>query len=74
MDVKCYYLAEIIINKHNKEEGINGAKRLLKHLDMLDFKTYSGTTKTNTIYIEKSGWIRAKCSGLLHDYNSIGKF
>jgi hypothetical protein len=42
-------------------DEINGAK----HLNILyaRFKTYSGTTKSNTIYIEKSGWIRAKCSG-----------
>jgi predicted deacylase len=27
----------------------------------------------NTIYIEKSGWIRAKCSGLLHDHWQLVK-
>lgn len=62
------------INNDIADEGINGAKRLLKHLDMLDLKHTAVQQKSNTIYIEKSGWIRAKCSGLLHDFNTIGKF
>jgi predicted deacylase len=41
---------------------------------MLDPKHFVTKQKTPTIYIEKSGWIRAKCSGLLHDYDTIGKF
>lgn len=62
------------INNSVAEEGVNGAKRLLKHLDMLDLKHTVVPQKSNTIYIEKSGWIRAKCSGLLHDFNTVGKF
>ena len=62
------------INTSIADEGINGAKRLLAHLDMLDPKHSVPQQQSNTIYIEKSGWIRAKCSGLLHDYNMIGKF
>ena len=62
------------INNDIADEGINGAKRLLKHLDMLDLKHTAVQQKSNTIYIEKSGWIRAKCSGLLHDFNTVGKF
>jgi predicted deacylase len=62
------------INNHIADEGVNGVKRLLSHLDMLDPKHIVIPQKTPTIYIEKSGWVRAKCSGLLHDYNTIGTF
>ncbi|MFV5685199.1 succinylglutamate desuccinylase/aspartoacylase family protein [Flavobacterium sp. GB2R13] len=62
------------INNEVADEGVNGVKRLLAHLDMLDPKHFVTKQKTPTIYIEKSGWIRAKCSGLLHDYDTIGKF
>lgn len=55
-------------------EGISGAKRFLNHFDMLDPKHTATPQKLNTIYIEKSGWIRAKCSGLMQDYNTLGKF
>lgn len=62
------------INNSIAEEGVNGVKRLLFHLNMLNPKTNVTEQKNPTIYIEKSGWIRAKCSGLLHDYNMIGTF
>ena len=62
------------INNHIAGEGVNGVKRLLSHLDMLDPKHNVIQQKIPTIYIEKSGWVRAKCSGLLHDYNTIGTF
>ena len=62
------------INNQIADEGINGVKRLLSHLDMLDPKHNVIQQKTPSIYIEKSGWVRAKCSGLLHDYNTIGTF
>jgi hypothetical protein len=41
---------------------------------MLDPKHTISKPNSPSIYIEKSGWIRAKCSGLLHDYNTIGTF
>lgn len=62
------------INISIAEEGVNGVKRLLSHLNMLDPKHSIDKQKTPTIYIEKSSWIRAKCSGLLHDSNTIGSF
>jgi predicted deacylase len=62
------------INQHVAQEGIDGVKRLLKYLEMLDPKQFAPTQKKQTIYIEKSGWLRAKCSGLLIDYNLVGKF
>lgn len=77
MDVKMLLFEggkSLDINNAIADEGINGAKRLLSHLDMLDPKHTVVHQKFNTIYIEKSGWIRAKCSGLLHDYDTVGKF
>ncbi len=62
------------INISIADEGVNGVKRLLAHLNMLDPKHIPKQQKSSTIYIEKSRWIRAKSSGLLHDYNTIGSF
>lgn len=62
------------INNDVAQEGINGVKRLLKHLDMLNPKHFAPPQKKQTIYIEKSGWLRAKCSGLLIDNNMVGTF
>ena len=62
------------INSEIASEALNGAKRFLHHLDMLSEKHQTIKQQKSTIYIEKSGWIRAKCSGLLHDGNLIGQF
>lgn len=62
------------INNDITDEGVNGTKRLLFHLDMLNPKHAVAEQKSSTIYIEKSGWIRARCSGLLHDFNTVGTF
>lgn len=62
------------IDKAVTAEGVNGAKRLLAHLDMIGEKHQVEKQKKRTIYIEKSGWLRAKCSGLFHDKNLIGCF
>ena len=62
------------INHDVAQEGINGVKRLLNHLGMLDPKHDVPIQKKPTIYIEKSNWLRAKCSGLLIDQNLVGQF
>lgn len=62
------------INSDIAIQGVNGVKRLLHHLNMLPLKQTVCTEDHPTIYIEKSGWIRAKCSGLFHDYEMVGKF
>lgn len=77
MDVKMLLFEggkSLDINNHIADEGVNGVKRLLAHLDMLEPNHIVMQQKTPTIYIERSGWVRAKCSGLLHDYNTIGTF
>lgn len=62
------------INESVANAGVAGAKRFLSHLNMLDSRHIVEQPEENTIYIEKSSWIRAKCSGLLHDHNTIGAF
>jgi predicted deacylase len=62
------------INDSVANAGIAGAKRFLSHLNMLDSRHIVEQPEDDTIYIEKSSWIRAKCSGLLHDNNTIGTF
>ncbi len=62
------------INTDVAQVGIDGVKRLLSHLDMLTQNHSLASQKSKPIYIEKSGWLRAKCSGLLHDGNLIGRF
>jgi uncharacterized protein len=62
------------INMSVAKEGVNGVKRILGYLDMLNVKQIAEKQKNKTIYIEKSGWLRAKCSGLFHDNNLIGCF
>jgi hypothetical protein len=62
------------INIPVADAGIAGVKRILKHFDMLDPKQIIEEHDKKTIYIEKSFWIRAQCSGLLHDNGYIGSF
>lgn len=43
-------------------EGLNGCLRLMKHLKMIATKT----SKSSSVFLEKSSWVRAKSSGLFH--------
>ena len=62
------------INDSVAHAGVSGAKRFLSHLNMLESRHILDNQEQKTIYIEKSAWIRAKYSGLLHDHNTIGTF
>ena len=62
------------INDSVAHAGVSGVKRFLSHLDMLESRHILDNQEQKTIYIEKSAWIRAKYSGLLHDHNTIGTF
>lgn len=62
------------INNQIALEGVNGTKRLLHHLGMLNEKHKIVHQLSKTIYLDKSGWLRAKCSGLFHDNNFVGNF
>lgn len=62
------------INTDVATEGVNGVKRILSSLNMLKETIEVPKAEKRTIYIEKSGWVRAKCSGLLHDGKLIGQY
>lgn len=62
------------INDSIVNEGLEGVKRFLEHLDMLNAKHRTIKSKEDSIYIEKSTWIRANSSGLLHNAISISSF
>ncbi len=61
------------INTEVAIDAVNGTKRLLAHLEMLDDCHEAPQAEKPTLYLEKTSWIRAKNSGLFIDYNSIGK-
>ncbi|OCB77302.1 succinylglutamate desuccinylase/aspartoacylase family protein [Flavobacterium crassostreae] len=56
------------------DTGVAGVKRFLAHLNMLSLETSPEEPAQKTIYIQKSAWLRAKCSGLLHDNGYLGAF
>ncbi|MFD2563360.1 succinylglutamate desuccinylase/aspartoacylase family protein [Aquimarina rubra] len=60
-------------NKDIAREGVHGTMRLLNHFDMLHTSFVVPEIKTETIFIKKSSWIRAKYSGLLHVKIPYGK-
>ncbi|SEK86230.1 hypothetical protein SAMN04487910_1325 [Aquimarina amphilecti] len=60
-------------NRDIAREGVLGVIRILDHLDMLETSFPIPETISNTIVVEKSFWIRAKYSGLLHIKIPYGK-
>jgi len=53
-------------NKYIAKEGVEGILRVLKHLDMLGNRHTAPEPLAPTVIIEKSKWVRAHRSGLLH--------
>lgn len=53
-------------NKHIVKEGVDGVLRFLDHLDMLGKRIVAPVPVAKTVIIEKSKWVRAQRSGLLH--------
>lgn len=53
-------------NKHIVREGVEGVMRILAHLGMLNQAFTPPLQKRGSVLIEKSRWIRAQRSGLLH--------
>lgn len=53
-------------DKQIAKHGVHGILRVLKHLDMLQDSFEVPTTETKSVLIEKSKWLRAQKSGLLH--------
>ncbi len=62
------------INHNVTYEGKQGAKRLLAHLDMLNPKKTVREAAVPPVYIERSTWVRARHSGLLHNSTEPGKY
>jgi predicted deacylase len=44
--------------------GVNGAKRVLNHLEMLNSKFKASKPKKSCVFINESKWLRAKFSGM----------
>ncbi|HET8887065.1 MAG TPA: succinylglutamate desuccinylase/aspartoacylase family protein [Salinimicrobium sp.] len=61
-------------NKEIAKIGVDGTKRILKHLGMLKPRFESTSHPEPTVVIEQTQWLRAKYSGLLHIYTSCGNF
>ena len=60
-------------DKEIAKEGLYGVMRILNHLEMLHPNFTIPKTVTNSIFVKKSFWIRAKYSGLLHIKIHSGK-
>ncbi len=60
-------------NKDIAKSGVEGAMRILHHLEMLKQKFEVPDPKGETVVIENSSWMRAKYSGLLHVKIPCGK-
>ncbi len=61
------------INNEVTKEAVEGTKRFLLHFGMLKNK-HEISKPHQTIYIEKSDWIRANFSGMFHGLKQIGNF
>ena len=62
------------LNAEITEAGVDGAKRFLAHLDMLSPKKEANFTYDDTLFIEKSSWIRAHFSGMFIGLIKAGSF
>lgn len=62
------------INEEVTNDAIEGTKRFLDHLDMLNPRKKANIKSKKPIYIEKSIWVRAKYSGMFHGLVKIGSF
>lgn len=54
--------------------GVEGTKRILLHLGMLNDRKAILKEEVEPIYIKNSSWIRARSSGMLHSFTAIGSF
>jgi predicted deacylase len=62
------------LNDMITEDGYQGAKRFLDHLDMLNLKKEAKKVSKKNIFIEKSSWVRANYSGMFHSMVTISAF
>ncbi|MGJ8591205.1 MAG: succinylglutamate desuccinylase/aspartoacylase family protein [Aquaticitalea sp.] len=52
------------VDNNISKVGVEGAKRVLAHFDMLNSKFKANPPKSPTVFVEESKWIRAKQSGM----------
>jgi len=64
---KSFHIDDIVTNS-----GVNGSKRVLKHLGMLKTVFKSSNPKKETVFINESKWQRAKYSGMFKASVAIG--
>lgn len=64
----------IDINDAITKEGVDGTKRVLHSLGMLNARKRISIPENKTFYIEKSNWIRAKYSGMFHGLTKVGSY
>jgi predicted deacylase len=62
------------LNHEVTQEGVQGAKRLLEHLGMLNIRKNAKIPERPPIYIEDSAWIRARHSGMFQNRINAGQF
>lgn len=62
------------INQEVADEGVKGAKRFLKHFDMLKDELTTEIVTRPMIYIENSTWVRADSSGLFRSIAPVGSY
>lgn len=64
---KSFHIDDVVTNS-----GVNGSKRLLKHLGMLKTVFKSSKPKKKCVFIEDSKWQRAKYSGMFKASIAVG--
>lgn len=64
---KSFHIDDVVTNS-----GVNGSKRLLKHLGMLKSEFKSSRPKKECVFIDDSKWQRAKYSGMFKAIIPIG--
>lgn len=62
------------IDKTITNSGVNGTKRILYHLQMLQKKFKVSTPKKETLVIKESQWIRATYSGMFKPSVKLGSY
>lgn len=62
------------INQEVTSEAVVGVKRFLRHLGMLSPRISVPPKDKTTVFIEKSGWIRANYSGMMYSLVKVGSF
>ncbi|WP_020213925.1 succinylglutamate desuccinylase/aspartoacylase family protein [Flavobacterium rivuli] len=62
------------LNNEVTQEGVQGAKRVLQHLGMLNIRKNAKAPERPPIYIEDSAWVRARHSGMFQNRIHAGQF